>query len=218
MSRRLIAVLVTAAALVSACSSSGGKPATKPVTGPTYTDAQATAGLLLASDLPDGYKRDPGYQHDSVPGGCKAVDDALTKEASLSPRFLVTSYRIADDSSSIDHEIELFASPAAAAAQYDRLIAALGTCKSWPLAAGTSSATISLTPSESGVLGERSTLLTLLVDAGQDKVGGKALFAVSGNAIFSLAESGSLGSDSDPRVDLRTLARKLLQRLRAQAG
>lgn len=218
MRRRTIAAATIAAALLSACSSDGDKAAAKPVTGPTYTDAQASAALLVASDLPQGYKADEGYQHDQIPGGCAAVDEALTKEAALSPRFAVTSYRIADDSSSIDHEIELFASPADAAAQYDRLVAALMSCKSWPLAAGSSPATISLTPSDAGVLGERSTLLTLLVDAGQDKVGGKAVLVVSGNAIVSLAESGGLGSDSDPRVDLRTLARKLVQRLRAQAS
>lgn len=207
------------AASLAACSGSG-KPAHTaiPVTGPTYTEAQAAASLLTASDLPGGYTKDPGYQHDPIPEGCPAVDAALTKEATLSPRFAVTSYRMADDASSIDHEVELFSSPKDAAAQYDRLVAALGTCKSWPLAAGSSMATISLTPSEPGVLGGRSTLLTLLVDAGQDKVAGKAVLAVSGNAVVSLAESGIAGSESDPRVDLRTLARKLLQRLRAQAG
>lgn len=222
MSRLHVVAAALAVGLLAACSSGGGKADTRTppkATGPTYTEAQASAGLLVVGDLPSGYTRDPGYTHDQIPGGCDAVDAALAKESGLNPRFAVTSYRITDDSSSVDHEIELFATPTDAAEHYDRLVAALTTCTSWPLPTGGSTpATISLTPSEPGVLGERSTLLTLLVDAGEAKVGGRALMAVSGNAVVLLAESGSVGTDSDPRVDLRTLGLKLMQRLRTQAG
>lgn len=217
-----VSLLALTVGLLTACSSGGSstsRATAPPATGPTYTEAQASAGLLVVGDLPRGYKQDPGYTHDPIPGGCDAVDTVLAKEAALSPRFAVTSYRIADDSSSIDHEIELFATPADAAGHYDRLVAALTKCTSWPLAAGGSTpATISLTPSDPGVLGGRSTLLALLVDAGEAKIGGRALLAVSGNAVVLLSESGSVGSDSDPRVDLRTLGRSLMQRLRGQAG
>lgn len=214
-----VSLLALAASLVACSSDKAAGPTSSPVTGPTYTDAQASAGLLVVGDLPSGYTRDPGYTHDQIPGGCDAVDAALAKESKLSPRFAVTSFRITDDSSSIDHEIELFPTPAEAAGHYDRLVAALAKCPSWPLPTGGSTpATISLTPSEPGVLGERSTLLTLLVDAGEAKVGGRALMAVSGNAVVLLAESGSVGTHSDSRVDLRTLGLKLMQRLRAQAG
>lgn len=214
-----VSLLALAVSLVACSSDKVSGPTSAPVTGPTYTEAQASAGLLVRGDLPSGYTQDASYTHDQIPGGCDAVDAALAKESGLSPRFAVTSYRVASDSSSIDHEIELFATPADAAGHYDRLVAALTKCTSWPLPTGGSTpATISLTPSEPGVLGERSTLLTLLVDAGEAKVGGRALMVVSGNAVVLLAESGSVGTDSDPRVDLKALGLKLMQRLRAQAG
>jgi hypothetical protein len=204
-----------AALMLTACSSSGKKSGSAPLTGPTYTTAQANAALVLGTDLPAGYVKDPAYQHDEMPGGCDAVDKVLNKDHSLNPMFAVASFRNGDSASSFDHEIELYATPADAAAQYDALIAALRACPSWQLTLGGESATLSLTPGRTGVIGQRSAVLDLKVDTGADKFRGQEVIAVTGNAVVSLAESGPFGSSDDPRVDILTLTTKLVQRLRA---
>jgi hypothetical protein len=216
--RVVLAVAVSAAvALMTAgCSSGKAKPAA--VTGPTYTPTQASAAVILATDLPTGYAKDPGYRHDPVPGGCAAVDAVLKTDSQLAPSYSVASYRNGDSQSSVDHEVALYATPAAAAAQFDALIKALKACPSWSISLGGATATLSLTPSRPDVIGKRSAVLDLKVDSAAEKFRGREVLAVSGNALVSLAESGPAGSNDDPRIDLLTLTTKLVQRLRAQAG
>lgn len=213
--RALIALTVALAALT-ACSAEDKKPAANAV--PSYTTADASKALIVQSDLPSSYSQNLGYRHDELPPGCPAVDEFRGADAALVPTFAVISFRNPETTGSVDHEVEVYPSAKDADTQFDALIAALKTCKSWDFNFGGMSATLSLTPTRPGVIGQRSAVLNLAVDSRDTKVRGQEVLAVSGNALVSLAESGPLGASDDPRIDLLTLATKLVQRLRAQVA